>query len=869
VSRAPLGLRAARTVIRLAGAFVPRERRGEWQRLWSAELEHRWQVHRQRPARDLVRWSLGAFSHAWYVLRTEFTMDSILQDVRYALRSLRSGKGLVAVAVISLALGIGASASIFSVVDVLMFRPLPYEDSERVVRIYTTNEERGWTEVSVTVPDFLDFRDQSEVTDIAASSGESFNLSGGDRPERVVGRRVSYNFFRVLGMPPVRGRSFTEGEERAGQNRVVIITDGFWHRHFGADPAVLDETVLLNGEPHTIVGVLSPDFWSEYHGVDVWVPFGVTGEESRASYYLSVVGRVQPTATVDRARVEISQIANQIAAAYPQTSSGNGAHMLTLQSNMTDEGVRSGSLIGMTAVAFVLLIACANVANLLLTRAAGRDREVALRGALGAGRIRIAQQFLAEAVVISLLGGALGLVFAAFGIRGLISIIPPDFERIDAVGLDGRVLLFTGVVTIATGLIFGMAPVLQSAKTNFVDSLKEGGRSGGGVTSGRFRKALVVAEVSLAVTLLVASALLVQGFNRLQGGENGFDETDVLTFRITLPANEFPDTTALDAFYTSLRPRIQALPGVVSASATSILPWRGNSGTWYWLSEQEPLDSEKSITNYRYILPEYFEALDVPLLRGRTFTGGDRPTTARVVVINEAMVARHWADADPIGQRIHLSSGVREIVGVVADTREYGSTDAPDPMMYMATVQGMNRSMSWVVETSTPPAALADAVRAEVAAVNPNLPVFQVMGLDLVIRDALQGDAIMPRVMGVLALVALVLSVGGVYGVMAYSVSQRTRELGIRMALGAHGRSVMSMVVRQGTMLAGLGVGVGILLALGVSRGLSLFLYGVNPFHPPTFVGVAVFLLGAGVAASYFPARRATKVDPMLALRTE
>jgi putative ABC transport system permease protein len=650
---------------------------------------------------------------------------------------------------------------------------------------------------------------------------------------------------------------------------VVIISDGFWHRHFGADPAVLDETVLLNGESHTIVGVLSPDFWSEYHGVDVWVPFGLTGEESRASYFLGVVGRVQPTATVDRANVEIAQIAGRLAEAYPQTSAGNGAQMITLRRDIMDEGVRSGSLIAMTAVAFVLLIACANVANLLLTRAAGRDREVALRGALGAGRIRIAQQFLAEAVLISLLGGALGLVLAVFGIRGLVSIIPADFERIDAIGLDGRVLLFTGAVTIATGLIFGIAPVLQSAKTNFVDSLKEGGRGGGGVTSGRFRKALVVAEVSLAVTLLVASALLVQGFNRLQGDENGFDETDVLSFRVTLPASEYPDTAALDAFYTSLQPRIQALPGVASASATSILPWRGNSGTWYWVSEQEPLDSEKLITNFRYILPDYFEALDIPLLRGRTFTEGDRPTATRVAVINEAMVERHWADVDPIGQRIHLASGAREIVGVVANTREFSSTDAPRPMMYMATAQGVSRSMSWVVETSTPPAALAEAIRSEVAAVNPNLPVFQVMGMDAVIRDALQGDAIMPRVMGVLALVALVLSVGGVYGVMAYSVSQRTRELGIRMALGAHGRSVMSMVVRQGTLLAGLGVGVGILLAAGVSRGLSLFLYGVSPFHPPTFVGVALFLLGAGVAASYFPARRATRVDPMLALRTE
>ena len=415
-----------------------------------------------------------------------------------------------------------------------------------------------------------------------------------------------------------------------------------------------------------------------------------------------------------------------------------------------------------------------------------------------------------------------------------------------------------------------MAPVLQSAKTNLVDSLKDGGRVGG-MRSGRLRKALVVSEIALAVTLLVASGLLIRSYMFVAGSEYGFDPSDVLTFRATLPEAEFPDTAEVLSFYTSLRPRLEALPGVISVSGTTVLPRRGSSGTFYWIGgEDAPPVADQLVSNFRYIQPGYFEAMDVPMLRGRTFEDQDRVGAPRVVIINQVLADRHWADSDPVGQRIQLSSGSREIVGVVANELDQGAENNEGPKIYFSAMQTLLRSMSWLVETSTTtPEMLTDAVRAEVGFIAPDLPLYQVASLDAVIREEIRGDAIMPRVMAALSIIALLLAIGGVYGVMAYSVSQRTRELGIRMALGAQGRGVMSMVVRQGSVLAGVGVVIGIGLALLVSRTLSIFFFGVSPFDPLTFSAVAIFLLASGVAASYFPARRATKVDPMIALRTE
>ncbi|MCZ6918338.1 MAG: ABC transporter permease [Gemmatimonadetes bacterium] len=865
----PPRLRAALWVIRFASLFVPRERRAGWREQWVAEVTHRWQAERHRPARDLVLWSFGAFSHAWYLFRTEFTMDNIWQDIRYAFRSLRNGPGLIAMAVVSLGIGIGATTAIFSAVDVFMLRPLPYADADRLMKVYTSNEDRGWTTVNPSVPDYLDFREQSQTMDIAAYDAANFNLSGDDRPERLIGMQVSANFFSVLGTQPALGRGFTPDEETVGRHRVIAISDGLWHRRFGADSSVLGETVLLDGEAHTIVGVMPAGFWFESPAYEMWAPLPITGEESRMSYYLDLLARVRDGRSVDQAQEEMRRIATGLAAAYPETSAGNSARVITLHEDIFDEGFKMGSLISSVAVVFVLLIVCVNVANLLLTRAAGRNREIAVRGALGAGRMRIVRQLLTESLLISVIGGIVGVAFSVFAIRVLVSWMPAEFPRVAEIGLDGRVFVFATAITLMTGVLFGLAPALQSLKTKFTDALKEGGRTGSGASSGRLRKVLVVGEVAMAVTLLVSSTLLVKGYMGLRDVDNGYDPTDVLTVRLTLPEADYPDSTAIERFYRAIIPRFEAMPGVVSVGATTVLPDQGNRGAFYSIPGEDVEGPGRQVVGYRVVHQGYFEAFDIPVVRGRGFEPSDAFGAPPVALINQLMAERHWPDGDPIGQEIELSSGRRQIVGVVQTIRDLGPDSPGFAMLYLTAMQRPVRSLAWLIETTSPPATLADAVRAEVRAVDPNLPVYSVASMQSLVMQALDSENIMAKVMASLAGIALILAIGGVYGVMAYSVSQRTQEMGIRLALGAQSTNIISMVVRQGTMLAVIGVVTGIVVALGVTRGLTFFLYGVNPFDPLTFAGVALLLLGAAVAATYFPARRAVNVDPIVALRSE
>jgi predicted permease len=529
-----------------------------------------------------------------------------------------------------------------------------------------------------------------------------------------------------------------------------------------------------------------------------------------------------------------------------------------------------GSLIAIVAVAFVLLIACANVANLLLTHAAGRQREVALRGALGAGRARLVRQFLTEAMIVAALGGVLGLALSVLGIRWLLTLVPWWFQGAGDIGIDGRVLLFTVGVSLLTALLFGLAPALESSKPNMVDSLRECGRSATAVKSVRLRKALVVAEVSLALVLLVSSALLVQGFARLHLAEVGFDKSDVLSFRLSLPESDYPDGTSVNAFHSELLTSVNTIPGVESVGAVTLLPLEGNSGTYYALAgEVIENDSQRQIASSRYTLPGYFAAMDIPVLQGRAFEDSDRQGTRRVMVINEELAKRHWPDESPIGKQLQFGSGSREIVGVVGNAKYQGADRTPDAMLYFPALQSVWRTMAWVVEATAQPETVAEVIRAEIQSLDPNLPMYAVRPLETLTDEAQSGTTSMVKIMGVLAAIALVLALGGVYGVTAYTVSRRTQELGIRVALGAQKRDVLAMVVRQGAVLGLTGVLVGMGVALGVTRGLSQFLFGVSPFDPLTFGGTATALLLAGLAATYFPARRATKVDPMVALRAE
>jgi putative ABC transport system permease protein len=797
-------------------------------------------------------------------------MIGIWQDLKYGLRTLRRGGQLTAIAVLALAIGIGANTTIFSAVDVFMLRPLPYPQSGDLNVVYTTNRERGWSQVSFSIPDFADFRERSQTLEIAAFSGTAFNLVERDQPERVYGGRLTSNFLQVLGVQPALGRGFTRDEELAGRDHVVLISDGLWRRRFGGDPEVLGTTVLLDGDPYTIVGVMPAGFWYADREHSVWVPLSFSGEEHRNSHYVQALARLKPGHTRAQAADEVERIASQLAADYPETNAGNGAVLITLHEDIFDEGFKVGTTISTIAVLFLLLIACANVANLLLTHAAGRDREVAVRTALGAGRSRIARQFLTEALILSIAGGALGVLLSVFGIRGLVSLMPTWFPRVNEIGLDGRVLLFTAAVTMLSAVLVSLAPLVQSMRSNTVEALKEGGRGGTAVRGARLRKALVIAEVSLALALLVSSALLVQAFYNVRMADRGIDETNVLVFGISLPRQEYPDTPSVVAFHEELAERLSSLPGVSGVGATTILPARGNSATYYWLpGEDIHSDLDRKVTSYLDVTPGYFESLDVPILRGRGFGDQDRPGSRPVIVINEMMAQRHWPAEDPIGRELVFYGGAREIVGVAANTRVSGTSLTERPMVYFAAYQDDDRVLGYMVEASVPLETLVGPVRAQIRAINPHIPAADMRSLSDLIDMSLGGGTIMAKIMAAVGLIALSLSLAGVYGVMAYSVSQRRQEMGIRMALGAQNHNVIGMVLRQGAVLAVIGIVVGLGVAFAMARGLSYFLYGVNAFEPLTYGGVAAALLIAGVAATYPPALRATRVDPVEALRAE
>lgn len=798
-------------------------------------------------------------------------MDSIKQDLRCALRSLRRGGLLIGIAVLSLGIGVGSVTTIFSAVDVFMLRPLPYPESEDLLALYTTNHDRGWTQASFSVPDFVDFRERSQTMEVATSTGAAFNLSEGDRPERIQGRRLSWNFLQVLGVRPALGRAFTPDEEVVGRHRAAIISHGLWQRRFAGDPDVPGTAFLLDGEPYTIVGVMPTDFWYGSIFDDVWVPLAISGEEPRGSHYLSVFARVGSAFTLEQARDEAERVAGQLESEFPETNTGNGARIVTLHEDIFGEGFKVGTSISMLAVLFLLLIACANVANLLLTHAAGREREMAVRSALGAGRWRVIRQFLIEALILSFAGGALGILISVFGIRWLVSLMPSWFPRVNEIGLDARALLFTAAIVILSAILVGIAPAIQGARGSTAESLKEGGRGGTGARGSRLRQMLVVGEISLALALLVSSALLVQAFINVRLADRGFDESDILAFRIALPRQEYPDTASVVAFHQELTQRLASLPGVTGVGATTILPSQGSNGTYYSLPADDIVtDQDRRVTEWLDITPGYFEAMDVPIVRGRGFEEADRAGNRNVIVINEALAERHWPDEDPIGREVVFSTRSSAIVGVAANTGVSGTAPSQiEPMVYFPAYQDDDRNLGYLVEADLPPESLSEAVRAEVKAVDPNIPAYSIRPLKEIIDESLGGDTIMAKIMSAVAAIALVLALAGVYGVMGYSVAQRRRELGIRLALGAQNGDVVRMILRQGATLAAIGTVIGLGLAFGVARGASFFLYGVSAFEPVTYGGMAAALLIAALVATFFPARRATRVDPVEALRAE
>ena len=793
-------------------------------------------------------------------------MDQLRQDVVIAFRSLMKNPVITAAALISLCLGIGATASIFSAVDVFMFRPLNFEEADNVVAIWTADLERGRTSMSSSVPDVLDWRERSRFVDVAAANSTGMNFAEGDQPERLNGILATANLFDVLRKRPVLGRAFTREEEDVEGARVVLLSDGLWRTRFASDRDVLGRVVNLDGVPYEIIGVLPPDMGLG-NDVDLWIPYRFTGEESRASRSMVVYGRIRDGADLDQARAELNVIQQGLAEAYPEDR-GTSVTVNRLQDEWFDEGFRQGSLIAGTAVFFVLLIACANVANLLLARATARQREVALRTAIGAGRARIVRQLLTESMMLAIAGGLLGLLLAIVGVRWIRGLFPPSLEGVEGVTLSGRVILFTAAISLVSGIIFGTAPALRGSRLDLRGLLTDANRGTTGARGNRLRTSLVIGEISLAVVLLIASVLLVHAYSTVRNVDLGFT-TDRITMAVTLPEVKYPTGESMEAQQTQLLDRVRAIPGVESVAATHLLPFQGNSARLYRIPEEPvPEPGREPAVSIRYVSPGYFETMEIARVAGRVLANGDRRGGPPVAVVNQSMAEFHWPNRNAVGQRIRFGEIDHEIVGVVADTRDFGPDDEAGRMVYLPLFQNNVRTMRLAIAAAAAPGTIITAIRDAVREVDPEQPVYAISTLDTILAEDMSGNAAMMKVLGLLGIIAFLLAAVGVYGVMAYSVAQRTQELGIRMALGAQRNNVMSLVLRRGALITGLGIVIGLAISLGVTRALAFFLFGLSPYHPIAFASVPVLLGLTGAIASFLPALRATRVSPLIALRS-
>jgi putative ABC transport system permease protein len=811
-------------------------------------------------------------------------MEIVLQDLRYANRRLRKSPGFAVVAVLTLALGIGANSAIFSVVNAVLLRSLPFAEPDRLVAFGTIKHGEEPRAGSLSPPDFMSLRDHTRtLTDVAALSYGGATLTGGGEPERVDAAWVSAGFFELLGATPVLGRTIRPEENQPGNTGVAVLGHGFWQQHLGGDSAIVGQTITLNGVTRTVVGVAPPGFGFPENRA-LWAPlqydetFSSETDRNRRAQWLSVIGRVQPGVPLERARAEVQSLAAQLEQEFPQTNTNVTLATLSLHEVMVGE-VRTPLLILLGAVGLVLLIACANVANLLLARAAARQGEMAVRAALGAGRGRLVRQLLTESVLLGLVGGVVGLLLAHWGTALLVALRPAGIPRLDDVGVDGTVVGFTFLVALLTGVVFGLIPALQATRSDLVASIREAGRGAlGGRQGQRTRSALVVAEMALAVMLLVGAGLLMRSFLQLQRVDPGFRPEQTLALDLSLPTRRYPEDEQRIAFYGTLLERIEGLPGVRSAGAVNLLPMGDDRFVLSFAVEGRPTPppGEQPTLEVRVATPEYFRTMGIPLLRGRDFAEADRADAPQVVVINETTAQRFFAGEDPIGQRVRTGWGIGEdhfaggeIVGVVGDVRQLGPGKEFIPELYLPSTQVPESDLSVVVRTAGDPLALAKAIRAEVRALDANLPVSNLRTLDQVLSRAVAQPRFYLLLLGAFAAVALVLAAIGIFGVMSYSVVQRTREIGIRVALGANPGAVLRMVVGRALWLALGGVAVGLLGALALSRLLGSLLFGVSATDPLTFAGVAALLTSVALLATYLPARRATRVDPMVALRSE
>ncbi|MDT5156916.1 MAG: hypothetical protein QOH51_1273 [Acidobacteriota bacterium] len=814
-------------------------------------------------------------------------MKTLWQDIRYAARVLWKSPGFTAVAVLAVALGVGANTAIFSVVNTILLRPLNYKDPGQLVLI-NHNYQKIDLKASVSAPGYVYYRDNAKsFSEVAAFSGWNVNLTGEGEPERLQGMSVTANLFPTLGAEAAQGRTFKAEENQTGNNKVVVLSDGFWRRRFGGVP-VVGKNITLNGEPYTVVGVMPPTFpfgreFGQQQAPDLWSPITFTPQQldpnsSLTSEYLGVLARMKPGVRFEQAQAEMDSMAADLRRQYmPGMDASNWGLLLTPLNEFVVGKIRTALFILLGAVLFVLLIACANVANLMLARGAVRQKEIAVRTALGASRWRVVRQLLTESVLLSLVGGGLGLLLAMWGVDLLLKLNDNRLPRATEIGLDSRVLLFTLGVSVLTGVVFGLAPAFQTSNVNLHDTLKEGGRSGNAGVRRGVRNALVIAEMAFAVVLLVGAGLLIRSFIELQQVSPGFQPHGVLAMQVSLPASKYAEPMQRAAFDRQMLEQVRGVAGVKDAATTTTLPMSGmNQSGSFRIEGKQVGPGEDSPHGDRWMVSDdYFQTMGIHLIEGRFFDAHDTADSPGVAIIDEAMARKYWPGEDALGKRITFEGGAqapryREIVGIVGHVRNEGLEGESRVQYYVPYAQRANGTDLFVaVSTDGDPSSLAPAVRGAIASVDRDLPVYRVTTMEKMVADSLAQRRFSMFLFGVFAALALVLAVVGLYGVMSYAVAQRTHEIGLRMALGAQAGNVLRMVVGQGMALVGIGLVIGLVGALILTRFMASLLYGVSNVDPLTYAGIALLLASVALLASYVPARRATKVDPMVALRYE
>jgi putative ABC transport system permease protein len=796
----------------------------------------------------------------------------LLNDLRYTARMLRKSPLFTLAVVLTVALGIGANTAIFSVVNAVLLRPLPYEQPSRLVWIAEKNDRLNLPTFGTSVLNYLSWKEQSRTFDRLAAFGfASFNLTGHGDPEQFTGGTVTPSLFPLLGIKPILGRSFADGEDRPGSPKVVMISEGLWKRRFGGDPSLIGRSLTLNGLDSTVVGI-APAALALLSNGDMWIPLTIDpGREIRLNHVILAVGRLRPGATLDQAQAEMTVVAGQVSRQYPEMKEW-GIRLVDFSHWFVNAQLRTALVVLLCAVGCVLLIASANVANLLLARAASRQREIAVRTALGASRGRLLRQLLVESLVLSVTGGAVGLIAALWGVDAINAMMPANLLPVPDVRVDITVLLFALALTIATGLLFGIAPAWHAAKTDLNEALKQATHASAGARS-RLRNGLATAELALATILLIGAGLLTQSLLRLQHVSLGFQPDRLLTFQLALPRTKYPPEKGA-AFYRSLLESLRATPGVRGAAASSGIPFGNGNYTTTPIATtgQSPLPPDTAVpTDWRVASAGFFHAMSIPLLRGRDFVDTDAPAGAPlVVIVSQTTARRFWGDADPLGRTLHRQGDLARqyaVVGVVGDVRQ-NTLSQESPAIYYPSF-GLSARMDVVVRTEARPASVLPAVRQLVHELDPALPVSTVRTMD----EWVSNNAAQPRLnailLAVFACVALLIAAIGIYGVLAYSVNQRTREIGLRMALGAPRRRVLLLIVREGMVVGAIGIGVGIAGALALSRALASLVFDVPVRDPPTYAAVAAALTLVALAACVIPARNASRVDPMVALRCD